>query len=140
MQSFDDEIRATWEQVRCTQYSEDQEAAWRQHRLAKRRKKDFAKKCRARFIKHKISELHQHMDNHDMGRFHLTLKQLGLRNVMISEDGLCRFGLQEMKEHNERVSSGKTPVNPQIITNAVPQHATDETLGRWPASQEIYTI
>ena len=51
------------------------------HRVAKRRKKDFAKNCRARYVKHLCRHIQEHMDHGDMGGFHQTLRKIGVRNV-----------------------------------------------------------
>lgn len=72
-----------------------------------------------------------------MGRFYQTLKQLGVRNVNFSEEGLCRFSLQQMKQHNEQVSHGRLPVDLEMVADAVAQRPIDASLGFLPTRQEF---
>eukprot|EP00435_Cladocopium_sp_Y103_P073964 s395_g46.t1 len=62
---------------------------------------------------------------------------LCVRYMPTSEEGLCRFSLEEMKQDNERVSCDRRPVNTQVIAGAVRQQAIDETMGFLPSRQEF---
>ena len=121
---FDKSVADAWESVRLCQATPQEPERLQEWRLAKRRRKDFLKKARSRFVKHSVSRLTLDLQQHDWGRFYQHLRQLGVSMEGVDFTGATPFSLAQLREHNMKISRSAIQVDLEVIDRAVPQRTT----------------
>ena len=137
LEDFDDKVANAWDAVRRAQGCEQEQLSLQQWRLAKRRRKDFLKKARLRFVQSVVEQLHTDLNHHDWGRFYHHLKSLGVSTEGCDFTGHAPFSLKQLREHNLRVSDAAKSVDLGVIDASVPQQAVAHELGDLPAWTEF---
>ena len=136
---LDQHVADSWEAVRKVQGSSEEPAALQSWRLSKRRRKDFLRKARSRYVQHVVSSLNDALNKHDWSRFYAQLRRLGLSFDGMDFTGSAPFSLTQIREHNLNVSANSKSVDFAVIDRAAPQLPTCHELGDLPTWPEFLT-
>ena len=134
---LDNEISGAWERVRRHQgLPEETEslAAWK---LARRRRKDFLKGSRKRFVSEQIRDMQQSMNLGDWHSFYRSLRSLGVPVEGVNYSGAAPFSLDTLRAHNMTVSSQALKVEDGFIRQQVKQRPVRHELGLTPSRAEF---
>ena len=72
--------------------------------MSKRRRKDFLRKARSRYVEHVVSSLNDALNRHDWSRFYAQLRRLGLSFEGMDFAGSAPFSLTKILERNLQVA------------------------------------
>ena len=137
LKQLDDQVAAAWDLVRTQQGLLGESEALASWKLAKRRRKDFLKQSRVRFIGQKIHLLHTALNVHDWGSFYKVRREVGVSMEGLSFEGSAPFSPQQLRDHNMKVSENALPVDTAYIAQQVPQRPICYELGSLPTRAEF---
>ena len=129
LQQLDKLVQDCYTAVRLAQDRPSQVLELESFRVAKRKRADFRKYCRKRWLREILTKLNAAVDCHDMRTFHDLLRQMGVASGEAAHEGSVTFSLAALREQALKSSGIEDPVSTDLIDKVVPQLRTDTCLG-----------
>ena len=134
---LDAEVQQCYDKVRLSQDRPGQVLELAAFKEAKRRRADFRKHCRKRWLKQVLQQLTAAVDCHDMRTFYDLLRRLGVSTLEASREGSVNFSLSSLRAQAMKAAGLVDDISPDLIDRVVPDLGLDPSLGAPPTFQEV---